>query len=146
MDEALREKLKKLMAWHAPLRRGAMSFAQLRNLARRIGELRSVVVRVKLEPWPFSGTVAWIGEALVIRVDSRLSPGDQLDALAHEVGHLALGHYNLREREVWYLQDNGPDDLWEQEAEVFVSLATRSPGSAAWAAALNDQLPLGIER
>lgn len=139
-------KLARLCAWHPQLARGAMSFTQLRNLALRIGAVRGVRVVVDLEPWPWPASVRWVGDVLAVTVDSRQSRPGRVYALAHEIGHIALGHCDLSGERVWYCRDGEDADAMEEEADAFASFATRSPGCAAWAAALDDQLGLGIPR
>jgi hypothetical protein len=144
MEKSIEAKLRALCRWHPQLARGAMSWAQLRNLARRIGAARGVEVVVDVVAWPWPATARWVGDVLAITVDGRQSRAGRIYALAHEVGHLALGHCSLRDRDVWFHRDGVCSDEMESEADLFAQLATSSPGCAAWEAVLRDQLGLGI--
>lgn len=129
MEQTLEEKLRRVTNWHAPLARGGMSWAGLRALASRIGTARGVEIVVAEDPWPFSGSLQRVGDRLVIKVDSRRNLAERTYALAHEVGHLALGHYDIHAREVWYHTDGPNADELEAEADVFAGWATRTPGT-----------------
>jgi hypothetical protein len=126
-------KLRDLGREHPDLARGGLSWDQLVTLARRIGAARGVEVDVRAHSWPWGGSVQWFGSALAISIDDRRPRAEQVWALAHEVGHLALGHCHLEEPEhAWCVHAGSKEDL-EQEAaaECFAAFATRAPGGAA---------------
>jgi hypothetical protein len=138
---AVNEKLLKLALWHPPIRRGAMTLSELRLLVHRIAKKRGLKAIVMIHPWPFRGSVQRDGGWLIIHIDSRqgldgvvhpdilrLMEVRQIIALAHEVGHVALGHYQLQEEGVWFHSDGGGDDAFEWEAEYFADVVTLSPG------------------
>jgi Zn-dependent peptidase ImmA (M78 family) len=58
-------------------------------------------------------------------VDSRADADRRHAILAHEVGHLVLGHYE-RSDDVWFLTDGAGADEWEIEADLFAFFALRS--------------------
>lgn len=149
-DEPLEDRLDRLVRWHPTIARGGMSWGQLKDLAKRIAARRGLECRVHLKPWPWRGSVTMSFGALIIHVDqeqglpardaawsapqpaheeARRRAAAQLAALAHEVGHVALGHYSLGERGVWFHQDGDSGDELEWEADAFSFVATRSPGT-----------------
>lgn len=124
------------------LRRGGMTWAQLCGVLRARAQRRGVGLDVDLCPWPDRGAVERFGNLLVVYVDSRQSKGDQLRALAHEAGHVLLGHYQL-EQEVWFQIDTGPDNPWEAEADWFADFALRTAGTPPeWF--IGEQLDLAV--
>lgn len=159
----MKEKLLKLARWHPPIARGGMTWGQLRDLAHRIAEKRGLRAKVTLTNWPFRGSVQRVEDVLAIHVDQVQAPrwtgpdpmpkhvvlhqrkNDQVYALAHEVGHVAMGHYELSDEGIWFHVDGAGDCELEAEADAFAHLVTRSPGVPVdWL--LSDQLDLGGRR
>lgn len=80
-----------------------------------------------MRPWPSEGSVRQIGRRLVVNIDSRLSKSDRVFALAHEAGHVLLGHYQLDEEGVWFMREpKDPGDDFEVEADFFAMFVCRS--------------------
>lgn len=120
-----------------------MSFNQLQTLLETRAKAKGYELKVKLQPWPGGGSCQKVRWKIVVPIDSRLPPFERLHALAHESGHILLGHYELDD-EVWLLQDGEGDSQWEAEANLFAALATRTPGTpAGWF--LDEQLKLRLE-
>jgi hypothetical protein len=102
---------------------------------------RGLDLVVDVCPWPDAGSVQKIGRRLVVTVDSRQSKSDQLFALAHEAGHVLLGHYALDDG-IWTMREQkAPGDDFEAEADFFAMFVCRSRClPASWY--LNLQLDL----
>lgn len=102
------------------LARGGLNRLQLRDLAGRLARRLGYHLEIVSAPWPWPATISRVGDNLVITVDDRRGPADQLMALAHEVGHIALGH--LRTAPFWTDVD-GPhlleEDAW---ADLFAAV------------------------
>lgn len=107
--------------------RGGMSRQQLTMLLARYAVRANLTPVVRFDPWPFRGSVQRFGDRLTVVVDSRLEHEQRLATLAHEVGHVALGHYALEEG-CWYFTDSEGMNEWEWEADLFARIALRSPG------------------
>lgn len=107
-----------------------MTFSELRRLAVQLGQKVQMPVTIEQRTWPFEGSVQKIGNHLFIWIDARLNDYERLECLAHEVGHLAFGHYQLADEygvgETWYQHDGHGNDEWEQEADYFACFALRS--------------------
>ncbi len=129
MAGALRERLIRLTGRYRTLQRGGLSFHQLREIAVRWGARHQLHVHILLLPWPESGSVQRAGDTVGIFINSRANVAERTYALAHEVGHLLLGHYDTRD--VWFLLDGPRACDWEDEADCFAAFATRTPKTPA---------------
>lgn len=135
--------MREYCARYPTLRRGGMSFDQVKRMLKSRAQRKGLKLNVELMPWPHGGSLAYRDGVITITIDNRRSPSDQLFALAHEAGHLIFGHYEFDE-EIWTLVE-GPDgnDEWEEEANLFAQFATRTPGTPPeWF--LNEQLRLRL--
>lgn len=82
---------------------------------------------VVVKPWPSEGSVRQIGRRLVVNIDSRQSRTNRIFALAHEAGHVLLGHYQSSEDGVWFMREpKDPGDDLEAEADFFAMFVCRS--------------------
>lgn len=120
LEREFRGRLAYLIKHHPILARGGLSRRQLKELAARIARRMGYCVEFVFTSWPWPATVSRIATRLVITVDNRRSAVEQLMALAHEVGHVALGHYQL---EGFWTETDGPysreEDAW---ADVFAAI------------------------
>jgi hypothetical protein len=120
LEMEFRSRLAYLIRHYPILARGGLSRRQLKDLAVRIARRMGYTVEFVHTTWPWPATISRVATRLVITVDSRRSALDQLMALAHEVGHVALGHYQL---EGFWTEMDGPysreEDAW---ADVFASI------------------------
>lgn len=123
--EPLEHRIRRLMKLHPPLREGALSWRGLIGLAQRVTRRLDLDCSVKLRPCPYGGSVGRIGPRVTYTIDSRADRDQRRRILAHEIGHVALGHYAL-EDEVWYYTDDPQDDPYEGEADLFEAVALRS--------------------
>jgi len=137
VDRGAGQRLRKLNGWlrqlceqYPTLRRGGLSFPQLKRLLHARAQYRGLSLKVKVLPWHVAGSLRRVGSTIHIKIDSQQSETDKLRALAHEAGHLLFGHYEL-EGEVWTLREGPGADEWEQEADYFAMFATRTPGTPA---------------
>ncbi len=121
-----------------------MSFDQLRRLVKARAERRGFKFRLDVEPWPYAGSLHRTGDTLVITLDSGRTRAEQLSALAHEVGHLVFGHYELSD-EVWTMQDTASSEEHETEAEYFAMFALRTYGTPP-ERFLNEQIELQLRQ
>lgn len=125
----LRERVARVAELAPSFRDGGLSWHELREVARVWGASVGLRVAIDLrEGWPLSGSIQRIGEALVVFIDARLGHWARRYVLAHEVGHLVLGHYDVADDRPWYMTDGLGASEMEREAETFACLATRSPG------------------
>ncbi len=106
-----------------------------------------------MQRWPYRGSVTRVDNLLMIHIDARQDPhhfpgyrahtplyaglegdawrreAEQVYALAHEIGHVALGHYQLRNDDgYWHFTHGDSEDILEVEADHFAALVTRTPG------------------
>lgn len=120
LTEEFRGRLISLARRYPRLARGGLNRRQLKDLARHVAQRSGFYVRFTFEPWPWPATVHRMGRTLAVTVDSRRHPADQLMALAHEVGHIALGHYRLGD---FWTEVDGPysreEDGW---ADLFAAI------------------------
>lgn len=87
------------------------------------------MLRVDFAPWPWPVTVRRVADTLLITVDSRRHPADQVISLAHEVGHIALRHYHA---EPFRADVDGPVQREEDEwANLFAALVPDEKMGAA---------------
>ncbi len=147
MKESLERRILRLMNQHPPLRKGALGWRGLVGLANRVVHRidARLEVMVKLRPNPFRGHVRRIGNRVTFSIDASLSRRERELVLAHEIGHVALGHYLLAD-EVYYYSDNPQGDVEEQEADLFEMVALRSMFVPLEWIVQPEQLPLGIPR
>lgn len=113
----MRETFYDLIALYPPLARGALHERQLRELGRRIARRAGFRIEyvVCAHPWP--ATITRIAHTLVIIVDNRRNVPQRVGSLAHEIGHLAFGHYAL---EGFWTDADGPASREEDdEADLF---------------------------
>lgn len=114
------DRIRRLIRFYPRLARGGLDRHQLQDLARRVARRAGYALDVAYQPWPWPGTTQVIGQTIAITIDDRRHPYEQLRSLAHEVGHLCLGH--LREDDFWTDID-GPrlrdEDDW---AEAFAAI------------------------
>lgn len=110
-----------LLALRYPrLRRGGLSRKDLEDLARRVGRRMGKEVKVRYRPWPWPASVQPAGGSISIIVDSHRPPAQRVLSLAHEVGHLALGHYAFDD---FWTDSEGPQSLIEEmEADLFAAI------------------------
>lgn len=103
-------------------RRGGLDRHQLRDLVSRVARRQGYGVEVLHRPWPWPATTQVMDRQVVIHVDSRRHPYEQLRSLAHEVGHVCLEHCHA---EQFWTDVNGPtlraEDDW---AETFAGIVT----------------------
>jgi len=120
LPKEFRSRLAALARRYPTLARGGLSSAQLVDLSRRLALRLGYRLEVVRTAWPWPATISRIADTLVITIDDRRDPGDQLMALAHEVGHIALGH--MRTSPFWTEVD-GPyaleEDAW---ADLFAAV------------------------
>jgi len=102
------------------LRRGGLNRKELEDLARRVGRRLGKEVRVRYRPWPWPASVQPAGGSVTIVVDSDRPPAQRVISLAHEVGHLALGHYALDD--FWTDSEGSQSLLEEMEADLFAAI------------------------
>lgn len=115
-----RRRLYELIRCYPRLARGGLNQRELLDLARRVARRSGLSVRVAFKPWPWPASVVRIARTLVIIVDEDRIPAEQVLALAHEVGHIALGHYHAER--FWADTDGLACSVEEQEADLFASL------------------------
>lgn len=116
-----RRRMYELVQLYPRLARGGLNSAQLRDLVRCVARRRGWDARVTYRPWPWPGTTQIIGDSIEIVVDSRRHPYEQLRSLAHEVGHVCLGH--LRADDDWWTDLDGPTSRAEDDwAEAFAAI------------------------
>lgn len=125
MTEPLEHRLRRLMALHPPLKRGALGWRGLVGLAHRVVGKLDLRCSVVLRANPFRGHVSRVGSRVTFTIDAALGKHERCQVLAHEVGHVALGHYQLDD-EVWYYTDDPIGDPQEEEADLFEVVALRS--------------------
>lgn len=100
--------------------RGGLGQRELVDLAKRVARHAGYSVDVAFRPWPWPAAVTRIGRTLLITVDDRRHPADQVMALAHEVGHIVLGHYHA---EPFWTEVDGPYQRDEdRQADLFASI------------------------
>lgn len=103
------------------LTRGGLNREQLQDLVTRVARRRGYSAHVVHQPWPWPATTQLMATSIEITIDSRRHPYEQLRSLAHEVGHVCLGHC-CAEDDFWTDLD-GPthreEDGW---AELFASI------------------------
>lgn len=115
-----RERFFRLAAHYPRLRRGGLTVSDLEDLARRIGRRFNIEVFVQRSDWPWPASIQRIAGALLIHVDARRLPAQQVLSLAHEVGHLALGHYQLDD---FWTDCDGPQSREEEHAaDLFAAI------------------------
>lgn len=123
------ERLRAIASTCPAFGRGGISWHQLRDLAGAWGRTVGLRVAVDLRHgWPFGGSIQTFGRRLVVFIDAALPDWERRHVLAHEIGHLVLGHYDLDDDIPWFLSDSDGASELEQEAQTFAFLATRSPG------------------
>lgn len=102
------------------LRRGGLTKQDLIDLARRYGRRLGLDVIIDFGPWPWRGSIRRLGNTIVINIDNRTDLAEQVGTLAHEVGHLVLGHYRL---EPFWADSWTPANRSEElEADLFCGL------------------------
>ena len=115
-----RRRMYELVQLYPRLARGGLNSAQLRDLVRCVARRRGWDARVTYRPWPWPGTTQLIGDSIEIVVDSRRNPAEQVMALAHEVGHVCLGHLH---EDVFWTELDGPYSREQDEwADLFASI------------------------
>lgn len=106
------------------LKRGRLGKPELLDLARRYARSHGYDLIVRHCPWPWYGTIRRMDQTIVITIDSRQNARWQLGTLAHEVGHLVLGHYLL---EPFWADATSPANREEEsEADAFAALVTQT--------------------
>lgn len=115
-----RRRMYGLILLYPRLARGGLDRDQLRDLVCRVARRRGYYARVTYRPWPWPATTQLMDDSIEIVVDSRRHPAEQVMALAHEVGHVCLGHLH---EDVFWTEVDGPylrqQDEW---ADLFASI------------------------
>ena len=75
---------------------------------------------MRYRPWPWPASVQPAGGAITIVVDSERPLAQRTISLAHEVGHIALGHYATDD---FWTDSEGPQSAAEElEADLFAAI------------------------
>ena len=115
-----RRRIYELAQLYPRLERGGLNAAQLRDLVRSVARRRGWGARVTYRPWPWPGTTQLIGDSIEIVIDSRRNPAEQVLTLAHEAGHVCLGHLD---DDVFCTELDGPYSREQDEwADLFASI------------------------
>lgn len=118
--QGFRDRVLTLAHSYPRLARGGLNIRQLKELASRLAARKGFRLDVAFAPWPWPATIQRAGQVLFITVDSRRHPADQASALAHEVGHLVLGHLHA---EPFWTDVDGPLQREEDElADLFAAI------------------------
>jgi hypothetical protein len=120
LPQEFRSRLASLARRYPSLARGGLSRQQLKELASRLARRLGYHLEIVSAPWPWPATISRVGDNLVITVDHRRDALAQLMALAHEVGHVALGHMHA---EPFWTDVDGPYSREEDEwADLFAAI------------------------
>lgn len=118
--QGFRDRFYRLSRTYARIARGGLTVYDLKDLARRLARRVGLDVDIAFCRWPWPGTLQRLGDTLVITVDDRQNRGMQAYSLAHELGHVGLGHYRLDD---FWTDGHGPRSKAEDhEADLFAGL------------------------
>lgn len=118
--QGFRDRVLSLTRAYPRLARGGLNIHQLKDLASRIAARQGLRADIAFVPWPWPATIQQAGSRVLITVDSDRHIADQAMALAHEVGHLVLGHLHT---EPFWTDVDGPVQHEEDAlADLFAAI------------------------
>lgn len=118
--DGLRRVFYDLARLYPPLLNGGLHERQLRELGRRIVRRSGFGIEFLVCPHPWPATITRIAHTLIVTVDSRRNHPQRVGSLAHEIGHLAFGHFELAG--FWTDADGPASRKEDDEADLFALL------------------------
>lgn len=112
-------------ATHPDLLGGRLTWNGARGLCRRLG-VRLIITPLVRE----AQVIAPLGTPVIL-LNSEVPPRRHTYRVAHELGHVLMGHAESGDELVYHLSPCEPDDPREDEAELLATLLCQGPGFAA---------------